>query len=123
MTEYYIIPQTLYEVATIDADNSTEAMGDFAFNMDLDMNTYFRAVMRDEYDKYVEELEKEFSRRAIMNFFYKGAESILGSDAGPSVLNDVMDTAYEIHLASGDDPNDYEILLKAIELCTKKEDI
>lgn len=50
MTEYVIVPRN--EVAAeINATSPSDAMINFAWQMDTDMSTYFMAIPKDEYKK------------------------------------------------------------------------
>lgn len=44
MKKYYIIPHSMVPVFEIEADNPEKAMEEFALKMNMDMNTYFKAV-------------------------------------------------------------------------------
>jgi hypothetical protein len=57
--KFYIIPKDEI-VFTTDCVDADEAMGRFAWEMDSDMNAYFRAVTEEEYKEII---EKKCERR------------------------------------------------------------
>ena len=44
MKKYYIIPHSTVPVFEVEADSPEKAMEEFTLKMDMDMNTYFKAV-------------------------------------------------------------------------------
>lgn len=117
---YYIIPRE--EIAMeLNANNADEAMETFAIKMDLNMNTYFRAVTEDEYAAIAK--EKRWAARCAsqIDFYISELEDNDEFDEiSEDDIREVAENAYEIYCNAGSYPycdiaTEYDALYRAYE--------
>lgn len=118
MTKYYIIPVNDI-VMEVEGNDKYEAMDEFAFKMDLDMNAYFRAVTEEEYAEIVATKMVDYSENMKINFWRDEFLSDPGyygfkCEEAESAVDDVVEMAYEIY-CQGDGHTEYEALELAAE--------
>lgn len=111
--KYYIIPNT--EIAmTVEADSRDEAMSDFAWRMNSDMNEYFRAVTEDEYIRKTMNDRFEASHQQFIDF---AIDLIMDEDNeyDDDVTSEIAESAWDIHVEGKFDYTDYDCVQAAIE--------
>lgn len=109
MEKYYIIPHSLTPVFEIEANSPEEAMEEFAIQMDLDMNAYFKAV-----DAYgINSVELNESKRQYINW----AMEVLSDDfevEDEDVARDAAEWAWDKY-TDGDGYTEYECIEMAVD--------
>lgn len=65
MEKYYIIPNSIEPVDEIEAESPEDAMVEFAWQMDSNMNTYFKAVAKPEDEDEDEEDEENKTTHSV----------------------------------------------------------
>lgn len=109
MTKYYIIPHSMVPVFEVEANSPEEAMEKFAFEMDSDMNAYFKAV--DDSGKAGAELDE--SRRKYVEWAKEEIMSEWECDDS-DLAEEIADWAFELYL-DGDGHTEYECIELAVE--------
>lgn len=106
---FYIIPNASI-AAEIEANSAEDAMVNFATNMDMDMNAYFRAVTPEEYAKITLETRyanyeshiKDFMKGELMDPNKFGVED-------EATASDLAAEAYDLY-SQGDGQTEYECI-------------
>lgn len=112
--KFYIIPKN--EVAMeIHSANADDAMSCFAFAMDSDMNTYFRAVTEEEYHRIKSKRDSE----GAYNQFIDWACDVLRNDFdeydfSEEMIGDLAEAAWDIN-CEGKGYTEYECIQEAVE--------
>ena len=123
--KFYIIPKN--EVAMeIHSANADDAMSCFAFAMDSDMNTYFRAVTEEEYNEMHFKKRAETERQEQIDFFVEELEK--NYDIPEEDIEDVAERAFECYCKSGsygygwaEGLSEYDALEMAVDEYMNKE--
>ena len=106
MSKFVIIPIEEFE-QVIEAKDANDAMADFAFQMDSDMNQYFKAIPEEDYEMYKLEREIERDKQSIIEFMqteYENEYEIKEKDAAK-----LAEKAYERYV-SGTGETQYECI-------------
>ena len=117
--KYFIIPKE--EIAfVVHSGNAEDAMSCFAWAMDSDMNTYFRAVTEEEYEEIVDDKKWEARRQTQIDFYIEELEDNFDDVIPEEDIEDVADAAYEIYCNAGRGKyccvtSEYDALEAAIE--------
>ena len=108
--KYYIIPNEMIAM-TVEADSRDEAMSDFAWRMNSDMNEYFRAVTEDE--------RFEASHQQFIDF---AIDLIMDEDNeyDDDVASEIAESAWDIHVEGKYDYTDWDCVQAAIEEYDKR---
>ena len=115
--KFYIIP--VNEAITVDdptINSASDAMEYFAWHMEQDMNTYFKAVSEDEYLQYIEDKKWE-ARKQCQIDFYESELADHFDEIPETAIHDVAENAYEIYTKAGS-PGYWEVATEydALEL-------
>lgn len=112
--KYYIIPNEMIAM-TVEADSRDEAMSDFAWRMNSDMNEYFRAVTEDEYIRKTMNDRFEASHQQFIDFAIDLI--IWDEDNGydEDVAKEIAESAWDIHVEGKFDYTDCDCVQAAIE--------
>ena len=124
--KYFIIPKD--DIAFIvHSGNAEDAMSCFATVMDLDMNTYFRAVTEEEYEEIKVKRNADAAKQNQIDFYIDELEHHF--DIPEKDIKDIAERAYECYCKSGspgygwaEGLTEYEALEMAVEEYEKKED-
>lgn len=96
--KYFIIPKD--DVAMeIHSANPEDAMSCFAWAMDSDMNTYFRAVTEEEYEEIKDKKLWEARKKTQVDFYIDELED--NFDIPEEDIPEVAERAYECYCKSG----------------------
>ncbi len=94
---FYIVPRN--QEIKISAPDADEAMANFAFTMDSDMNTYFVALSHEEYVKYLAERYEEGRKVFLTSFMY--GELVSGFEVPEDEAEKVAENAYQLYSKDG----------------------
>lgn len=108
MKKYYIIPHSMVPVFEVEANSPEEAMSEFALQMDLDMNAYFKAV--DDIGRSEAELDE--SRRKYVEWAKDEIETEWECDDS-DLAEEIADRAFDIY-TEGDGYTEYECIELAV---------
>ena len=124
--KYYIIPNCDI-VDEIEADDAKEALVNFATHMDLDMETYFRAVTEEEYSEMCFKKRVEAHRQEQIDFYIDELHD--NFDVPEEDIEDIAERAYECYCKSGspgygwaEGLTEYDALEMAVDEYMNKED-
>lgn len=112
--KYYIIPKDEIVMEVL-SDSANDAMSIFAWKMDSDMNTYFRAVTEEEYAN----IKRERDLKGAHDQFIDWAHDVLQEDFDDyefdeKTIDDLADDAWDIN-CEGDGYTEYECIQEAVD--------
>ena len=114
--KFYIVPNSSYAME-MDCKDKIEAMETFATKMELDMNTYFKAVTEEEFLDMETERDWDGSKNVFIEFAKETLEDDFGLD--PDAAGKVAGVAYEVY-CEGNGQTEYEAIEEAYERFEKE---
>ena len=103
--KYYIIPKSHEAMDEIEADNAFNALMDFAFTMDSNMETYFKAITEEEYREYIRNYRYEMHKQFVTDWMIDTLQSDF--DLKDKYAREYGERAYDIY-SSGNGGTEYE---------------
>lgn len=107
---YYIVPRNNIAME-LNAENTNDAMSLFALKMDSDMNAYFKAMTKEEYEEAKLNKTVEDTKANITEFMINELTSQF--DLEQNIAEDIAENAYEKYVSSKENMTQYDCIEKA----------